>query len=113
MNVKTLPALGQVANTGWGGRYHQLVLSAARVSSCLLPTNLPAQAWLGTADILFRLLFSLALARSRTARFVEVSIGITPRNVRSEGVAPCKYQRLPNTKNNASKEARSATICLA
>ena|ERR1700756_270371 len=124
MNAKTLPALGQGANTSWGGRYHQLVRSAARVSSRLLPTNLPAQASLGTADILFRLLFSLALARSRTARFVEVSIGITPRNVRSEGVAPCKYQRLPNTKKSASenkvagmhnaiKEARSATICLA
>src|ERR1700739_2089091 len=103
MNDQTLPTLSRRANTRCAGRYHQLVLSAARVSPCLLPTNLPAQAWLGTADILFRLLFSLALARSRTARFVEVSIGITPRNVRSEGVAPCKYQRLPNTKKHASE----------
>jgi hypothetical protein len=35
--------------------------------------------------------FNLALRRSRTARFVEVNMGITPRNVRSEGVTPCKW----------------------
>src|SRR6516165_11225268 len=86
--------------------------------------NLPAHEGLGTADILFRRLVSLALARSRTARFVDVSMGITPRNVRSDGVAPCKYQRLPNTKKQASankvpgmqsaiKDLRSATICFA
>jgi hypothetical protein len=34
--------------------------------------------------------FNLALLRSRMARFVEVNMGITPRNVRSEGVTPCK-----------------------
>src|ERR1700739_4560356 len=122
MNVKTLPTLGWVANTRCGGRYHQPALSAAPTRPCLLPINLPAQEGLGTTDIFSRRLFSLALARSRTARFVDVSMGITPRNVRSEGVAPCKYQRLPNTKKQASqnkvpgmqnaiKELRSATIC--
>jgi hypothetical protein len=34
--------------------------------------------------------FKLALLSIRMARFVDVNIGITPRNVRSEGVAPCK-----------------------
>ena len=69
-------------------------------------------------------LFSLALARSRMARFVDVSMGITPRKVRSDGVAPCKYQRLPKTKKHASankvpgmqsaiNDLRSATICFA
>src|SRR5246127_1436924 len=124
MNVKTLPARGWVANTWCGGRYHQPAPPAARASSCVLPTNLPAQEGLGTTDIFSRRLFSRALARSRTARFVDVSMGISPRNVRSEGVAPCKYQRLPNTKKQASqnkvpgmqnaiKELRSATSCFA
>jgi hypothetical protein len=109
MNVQTLPALSRRASTRCAGRYHQLVLSAARTSPCLLPTNLPAQEWLDTTVgdrttclVLFQAIFrrrrfNLALARSRMARFVDVSMGITPRNVRSEGVAPCKYQRLPNT----------------
>ena len=35
--------------------------------------------------------FSRALLSIRRPRFVDVSIGITPRNVRSEGVAPCKW----------------------
>jgi hypothetical protein len=41
-------------------------------------------------DIFRRRPFNIALRRSRMARFVEVNMGITPRNVRSEGVAPCK-----------------------
>src|SRR5260370_42417477 len=124
MNVKTLTAPGRVANTWCGGRYHQPEQSAARVSPCVLPTNLPAHEGLGTTDIFSRRLFSRALGRSRTARVVDVSMGISPRNVRSEGVAPCKYQRLPNTKKHASenkvagmhnaiKKARSATMCSA
>src|ERR1700752_2563312 len=103
MNAKTLPAPGRVANTWCGGRYHQPEQPAARASRCLLPTNFPAQGRLGATDIRSRRLFSRALARSRMARFVDVSMGITPRNVRSDGVAPCKYQRLPNTKKQATQ----------
>ena len=90
MNVKTLPALGWVANTRCGGRYHQPALSAAWTTTCLMPTNLPAQEGLGTTDIFSRRLFNLPLTKSRMARFADVAIGINPRNVRSEGVAPCK-----------------------
>src|ERR1700758_1287170 len=124
MNHQTVPALGRSANARCAGRYHPLVVSAARTNPCLFRINLPAQEGLGTGDILFRRLVSLALARSRTARFVDVSMGITPRNVRSEGVAPCKYQRLPNKKKQASAnkvpgmqnaigDLRSATSCFA
>src|SRR3954469_9895327 len=71
-----------------------------------------------------RRLLNLALLNSRMARLVEVNMGSAPRNVRSDGVAPCKWYRLPNTKkqpsmNNAPgmqyaiQELRSATIRLA
>jgi hypothetical protein len=85
MNVRTVPVLGRSANTGCG-RYHLLVLSAATLynggdhTTCLVLLQ----------DIFCRRPFNLALRRSRMARFVEVNMGITPRNVRSEGVAPCK-----------------------
>ena len=50
-----------------------------------------ATTWLVVRQAIFRSChFNLALRRSRTARFIEVNMGITPRNVRSEGVAPCK-----------------------
>ena len=42
-------------------------------------------------------LFNLVWLSIRIAKFVEVNIGITPRNVRSEAVAPCKCSRLPKT----------------
>ncbi|MDT5318573.1 MAG: hypothetical protein QOD88_1095, partial [Mycobacterium sp.] len=38
----------------------------------------------------FRRLFRRAVLRIWMMRFVEVNMGITPRNVRSEGVAPCR-----------------------
>ena len=41
--------------------------------------------------------FKLALLSIRMARFADVNIGITPRNVRSDGLAPCRYSRLPKT----------------
>ena len=34
MNVEAVPVLGWSANTRCAGRYHQLVLSAARTSPC-------------------------------------------------------------------------------
>jgi hypothetical protein len=61
--------------------------SVRRLATCLMLLQ----------DIFSRRLFNPALLRSRMARFVEVSMGITPRNVRSEGVAPCRCSRLPNT----------------
>ena len=64
-------------------RYHLLVYSVQRVvthTTCLVLLQ----------DIFCRRPFNLALRRSRMARFVEVNMGISPRNVRSEGVAPCK-----------------------
>src|ERR1700756_4522273 len=68
--------------------------------------------------------FNLALLKSRMARFVADNMGITPRNVRSEGSAPFKSSRLPNTQKHptmnrapgiqyAIKDLRSATICFA
>ena len=65
------------------GRYHLLVYSVQRAvthTTCLVLLQ----------DIFCRRPFNLALRRSRMARFVEVNMGISPRNVRSEGVAPCK-----------------------
>jgi hypothetical protein len=42
------------------------------------------------ATIFGKRLLKLALMIIRIARFVDVNIGMTPRNVRSEGVNPCK-----------------------
>ena len=38
------------------------------------------------------------------ARFVEVNMGISPRNVRSEGVAPCKVVKTAKYKKAAQHE---------
>lgn len=107
--ARTAPtALVKNANTRCGGRYHLPALSAAWASRCstrreTTTANHPVswrmtRATVGDHAICLVLLqdifrsrpFNLALRRSRTARFVEVNMGITPRNVRSEGVAPCK-----------------------
>ena len=89
MNVRTVPALSRCANTGWPDVItcwrcqQQESHSVQRVGdhiTCLVLLQ----------DIFCRRPFNLALRRSRMARFVEVNMGITPRNVRSEGVPPCK-----------------------
>src|ERR1700757_418148 len=103
ITVKTVPVRGQSANTR-SGRYHPGVPSAARTSQHVQltgnrlnrqHTNGREQWFHTTCLVLLQAIFrsgpfSLALRRSRMARFVEVNMGINPRNVRSEGVAPCK-----------------------
>src|SRR6201998_3709815 len=75
-------------------------------------------------DVFCKRPFNLALLKSRMARFVADNMGITPRNVRSEGSAPFRCSRLPNTQKHptmntapgiqyAIKDLRSATICAA
>jgi hypothetical protein len=49
------------------------------------------------AGALFRRRFKLALLTIRMNRFMDGNIGMTPRNVRSEGRSPCRCSRLPNT----------------
>jgi hypothetical protein len=51
----------------------------------------------GLQGLFRKRLFKLALLSSRMVMFVDINMGITPRNVRSEGVAPCRCSRLPNT----------------
>jgi hypothetical protein len=105
MNVQTVPVRGQSANTR-SGRYHLGgAVGSANEPKC--PTHRkstkPAAPRMGvnnrsyhtTCLVLLQAMFrsrpfNRALRRSRTARFVEVNMGINPRNVRSEGVAPCK-----------------------
>ena len=79
---QTIRVLGRSANTECG-RYHLLVYSVQRAVTHTTFLVL-------LQDIFCRRPFNLALLRSRMARFVEVNMGISPRNVRSEGVAPCK-----------------------
>jgi hypothetical protein len=45
---------------------------------------------LGSTTFFGKRRLRLALMIIRIARFVDVNIGMTPRNVRSEGVNPCK-----------------------
>ena len=74
------------------GTYHLMGPLAARANLGCSPGN---HAF--CRGTLASRLLNLTVLSIRRARLVEVNIGITPRNVRSEGVAPCKCSRLPNT----------------
>src|SRR5580693_6096481 len=103
--AQTLPTLGRNANSRCAdvitcrcrrqhGRTHSSVISQESTKQVVPRTDVTkcfaTHSLVLLQDIFRRRHFSLALRRSRMARFVDVSIGITPRNVRSDGLAPCK-----------------------